>query len=45
MTVDAQPMPARPLLRERVFRHYWSAHVVSLIGDQVSLIAIPLLAD
>ncbi|WP_199509475.1 MFS transporter [Nucisporomicrobium flavum] len=32
------------LLRDRVFRHYWSAHVVSLVGDQVTLIAIPLLA-
>jgi MFS family permease len=32
------------LLRDRVFRHYWSAHVVSMVGDQVSLIAIPLLA-
>ncbi|MGA5298674.1 MFS transporter [Nucisporomicrobium flavum] len=31
-------------LRDRVFRHYWSAHVVSLVGDQVTLIAIPLLA-
>ncbi|GAA3349310.1 MFS transporter [Amorphoplanes nipponensis] len=37
-------MPARALLRRRVFRHYWSAHVVSLVGDQVSLIALPLLA-
>ncbi|UQU68593.1 MFS transporter [Couchioplanes caeruleus] len=27
-----------------MFRHYWSAHVVSLVGDQVTLIAIPLLA-
>ncbi len=44
MTTDALPKPAAALLRERVFRHYWSAHVVSMVGDQISLIAIPLLA-
>ncbi|SDS97458.1 Predicted arabinose efflux permease, MFS family [Actinoplanes derwentensis] len=44
MTAEAQPKPATALLRERVFRHYWSAHVVSMVGDQISLIAIPLLA-
>ncbi len=44
MTTDALPQPALTLLRQRVFRHYWSAHVVSLVGDQISLIAIPLLA-
>jgi MFS family permease len=44
VTTDAIPKPALALLRERVFRHYWSAHVVSMVGDQISLIAIPLLA-
>ena len=44
MTAGAPPTPALALLRDRVFRHYWSAHVVSLVGDQISLIAIPLLA-
>jgi MFS family permease len=44
VTVDAPLQPAPGLLRDRVFRHYWSAHVVSLVGDQISLIAIPLLA-
>jgi predicted MFS family arabinose efflux permease len=44
VTAGALPKPAPVLLRERVFRHYWSAHVVSLVGDQVSLIAIPLIA-
>lgn len=44
MTAVAPPRPAPALLRDRVFRRYWSAHVVSLVGDQVSLIAIPLLA-
>jgi MFS family permease len=44
VTAVAPPRPAPALLRERVFRHYWSAHAVSLVGDQVSLIAIPLLA-
>jgi MFS family permease len=33
------------LLRESVvFRRYWSAHTVSLLGDQVSLLALPLVA-
>jgi MFS family permease len=33
------------LLRESaVFRSYWSAHTVSLFGDQVSYLALPLVA-
>jgi MFS family permease len=32
------------LLRERTFRNYWSAHTVSLLGDQISSIALPLTA-
>ncbi len=33
------------LLREgRVFRSYWGAHTVSLFGDQISLLAVPLVA-
>ncbi|WP_418957000.1 MFS transporter [Streptomyces tritici] len=32
------------LLRERTFRRYWSGQTVSLVGDQISLIAIPLTA-
>ncbi|MEU9116218.1 MFS transporter [Streptomyces sp. NPDC048483] len=32
------------LLRERAYRRFWAAHSVSLIGDQISLIAIPLAA-
>ena len=33
------------LLRESsVFRTYWGAHTVSLFGDQVSLLAVPLVA-
>jgi MFS family permease len=44
VTADTLPRPAPALLRDRVFRHYWSAHVVSMVGDQISLIAIPLLA-
>ncbi|MET7797630.1 MFS transporter [Streptomyces decoyicus] len=35
---------APALLRERAFRRYWTAQSVSLIGDQISLIAIPLVA-
>ena len=38
----ASRIPA--LLRERAFRRYWTAQSVSLIGDQISLIAIPLVA-
>jgi MFS family permease len=33
-----------PLLREVAFRRYWSGQTVSLFGDQVSLLALPLLA-
>ena len=33
-----------PLLRERVFRRYWSASAVSMFGDQVSGVALPLAA-
>jgi MFS family permease len=32
------------LLRQTAFRRYWSAQTVSLFGDQVSTLAIPLLA-
>jgi MFS family permease len=31
-----------PLLRDVVFRRYWTAHTISLFGDQVSLLALPL---
>ena len=34
----------RSLLTRLEFRRYWSGHTVSLFGDQVSLLAIPLLA-
>jgi MFS family permease len=33
-----------PLLRQVTFRRYWSAQTVSLFGDQVTLLAMPLLA-
>jgi MFS family permease len=33
------------LLREsRTFRRYWGAHTISLFGDQVTLLALPLVA-
>ncbi|MFI5933389.1 MFS transporter [Actinoplanes sp. NPDC051494] len=44
MTTETRPGTGPVLLRDRVFRRYWSAHVVSMVGDQISLIAIPLLA-
>lgn len=39
-------MPGLPtLLRQNVpFRHFWAGQTISLFGDQVSLLAIPLLA-
>ncbi len=33
-----------PLLRQTAFRRYWSAQSISLAGDQVSSIALPLTA-
>src|ERR1700728_2749091 len=33
-----------PLLRETGFRRYWGASTVSLVGDQVASIAVPLTA-
>jgi MFS family permease len=33
-----------PLLRDVVFRRYWSASTVSMVGDQVTTIAVPLTA-
>src|SRR6266702_346870 len=31
-----------PLLRRRVFRLYWSAQSISMLGDQVTGVALPL---
>jgi MFS family permease len=33
-----------PLLRRAAFRRYWSAQTVSMFGDQITLLAMPLLA-
>jgi MFS family permease len=33
-----------PLLRDAVFRRYWSASTVSMVGDQVTTVAVPLTA-
>jgi MFS family permease len=33
-----------PLLRQQQFRHFWIGQTVSLFGDQVTLIALPLVA-
>lgn len=38
----AERIPA--LLRERPFRRYWTGQTVSLAGDQISLMALPLAA-
>ncbi|MGS2615627.1 MFS transporter [Micromonospora sp. LZ34] len=47
--VAAPTGPARSgrlprLLRERAFRRYWSAQTVSYFGDEISTLALPLLA-
>ena len=31
-----------PLLRNRPFRAYWAGQTVSFVGDQISLLALPL---
>jgi MFS family permease len=47
----ANPPPAErraslipPLLRHRTFRRYWSAQSISMFGDQITSIALPLTA-
>jgi MFS family permease len=52
MSAAGQAAPARgrlvslvpPLLRDTVFRRFWTASTVSMLGDQVSSIAVPLTA-
>ncbi len=44
MTTTVAAPSAWSLLRARMFRHYWSAHAVSLVGEEITLIALPLLA-
>ena len=43
-----RPAPRRvlipPLLRSRVFRRYWQASTISMFGDQISGLALPLAA-
>ncbi|HEX6676179.1 MAG TPA: MFS transporter [Actinomycetes bacterium] len=42
---SAAPERRRPLLRENLeFRRLWTGQVVSLLGDQVTLLALPLVA-
>lgn len=41
-TVASRLVP--PLLHERTFRRYWTGQTISLFGDQVSLLALPLTA-
>ncbi|MDQ6857207.1 MAG: MFS transporter, partial [Candidatus Dormibacteraeota bacterium] len=40
--VSAMLVP--PLLREQTFRRYWTGQTISLFGDQVSVLALPLTA-
>jgi MFS family permease len=41
-TAPRRLVPA--LLRDTVFRRYWSASTVSMVGDQVTTVAVPLTA-
>jgi MFS family permease len=45
-TQDTRALQSAPgLLRGNVvFRRYWGAHTISLFGDQISLLALPLVA-
>src|SRR5581483_5753614 len=38
------PEPAESLLRQRTFRMLWAAYSVSMLGSQVTLLALPLTA-
>ena len=40
----ARPEPAWTLLRDLAFRRYWTGQAISLVGDQITLLAVPLLA-
>ncbi|NGM11303.1 MFS transporter [Verrucosispora sioxanthis] len=48
LTLADPAPPRRPrvprLLRQAAFRRYWSAQTVSLFGDQITMLAVPLLA-
>jgi MFS family permease len=47
VTITLEPPTSRfipALLRQRPFRRYWSAQTVSLLGDQITELALPLLA-
>ena len=37
-------MTIPPLLRERFFRRYWLGQSISMVGDQISLFAVPITA-
>jgi MFS family permease len=40
----AKPEPAWTLLGDLAFRRYWTGQAISLVGDQITLLAVPLLA-
>ncbi len=44
LTAEARPRTFPALLREPPFRRYWSAQTISLFGDQISGLALPLSA-
>jgi MFS family permease len=43
-TAPARPESAWTLLRDLAFRRYWTGQAISLVGDQITLLALPLLA-
>ncbi|WP_051367159.1 MFS transporter [Hamadaea tsunoensis] len=42
--LDQPPVKATSLLRRPMFRRYWTAQSISLFGDQITALALPLLA-
>jgi MFS family permease len=48
-TIESPDQATRPesawrLLRDLAFRRYWTGQAISLVGDQITLLALPLLA-
>ena len=41
---DRRPFDTPPLWREPQFRSFWAAQTISQLGDQVTLLALPLIA-
>ena len=44
MITEERRLPVPRLLRQTAFRRYWGAQTVSLLGDQITVFAVPLIA-